>query len=66
MRLKYEDVLFDFTVNCNSPLVCGSLRLDHILYDEDRLQLTNVKVIDTDASDHNALSAGFKLKTFSV
>lgn len=42
------------------------LRLDHILYDEDRLQLTNVKVIDTDASDHNALSAGFKLKTFSV
>lgn len=23
MRLKYEDVLFDFTVNCNSPLVCG-------------------------------------------
>lgn len=24
MRLKYEDVLFDFTVNCNSPLVCGS------------------------------------------
>lgn len=42
------------------------LRLDHILYDEDRLQLTNVKVIDTDASDHNALSAGFKLKIFSV
>ena len=42
------------------------LRLDHILYDEDRLLLTNVKVIDTDASDHNALSAGFKLKTFSV
>ena len=42
------------------------LRLDHVLYDEDRLQLTNVKVIDTDASDHNALSAGFKLKTFSV
>lgn len=38
------------------------LRLDHILYEEDRLQLTNVKVIDTDASDHNALVSGFRLK----
>lgn len=37
-------------------------RLDHTLYDEHRLQLTDVKVIDTDASDHNALSAGFKLR----
>ena len=38
------------------------LRLNHILYDEDRLKLTDVNVIDTDASDHNALSAGFKLR----
>ena len=38
------------------------LRLDHILYNEDRLQLTDVKVIDTDASDHNAVSSGFKLR----
>lgn len=38
------------------------LRLDHILYSEDHLKLTNVKVIDTDASDHNALSSGFKLR----
>lgn len=37
------------------------LRLDHILYDEDRLTLTDVKVIDTDASDHNALVGGFRI-----
>ena len=38
------------------------LRLDHILYNEDRLQLTDVKVIDTDASDHNALVGGFRIE----
>lgn len=38
------------------------LRLDHILYDEDRLTLTDVKVIDTDASDHNALVGGFRIE----
>ena len=38
------------------------LRLDHILYDEDRLTLSDVKVIDTDASDHNALVGGFMIE----
>ena len=38
------------------------LRLDHILYNEDRLHLTDVKVIDTDASDHNALVGGFRIE----
>ena len=38
------------------------LRLDHILYDEDRLTLTDVTVIDTDASDHNALVGGFRIE----
>ena len=38
------------------------LRLDHILYDEDRLTLSDVKVIDTDASDHNALVGGFRIE----
>lgn len=36
------------------------LRLDHILYNEDRLKLTDVKEIDTDASDHNAVVGGFR------
>ena len=38
------------------------LRLDHILYDEDRLTLSDVKVIDTDASDHNAFVGGFRIE----
>ena len=38
------------------------LRLDHILYDEDCLTLSDVKVIDTDASDHNALVGGFRIE----
>lgn len=38
------------------------LRLDYILYDEDRLTLTDVKEIDTDASDHNALVGGFRFE----
>lgn len=38
------------------------LRLDHILYDEDRLTLSDVKVIDTDASDHNELVGGFRIE----
>ena len=38
------------------------LRLDHILYDEDRLTLSDVMVIDTDASDHNSLVGGFRIE----
>lgn len=38
------------------------LRLDHILYDEERLTLSDVKVIDTDASDHNAFVGGFRIE----
>lgn len=38
------------------------LRIDHILYPKDRLKLQNIKVIDSDLSDHNALVASFKLK----
>ena len=38
------------------------LRLDHILYDEHCLTLSDVKVIDTDASDHNALVGGFRIE----
>lgn len=38
------------------------LRIDHILYQESRLKLQNVKVIDSDLSDHNALVAEFSLK----
>lgn len=35
------------------------LRLDHILYNKDKLNLQYVKVIDSDLSDHNAMVAGF-------
>ena len=38
------------------------LRLDHILYQDSKLKLTNVKVIDSDLSDHNALVAEFSIK----
>lgn len=38
------------------------LRIDYILYDDIHLQLKNVKVIDTDYSDHNALIARFSFK----
>lgn len=38
------------------------LRLDHILYPKDRLKLQNVKVINSDLSDHNALIADFSFK----
>lgn len=38
------------------------LRLDHILYQENKLELQYVKVIDSDLSDHYALVAGFTLK----
>lgn len=37
------------------------LRLDHILY-SDELELTDVKVLDTDLSDHKPLMAKFRLK----
>ena len=38
------------------------LRLDHILYDEHCLTLSDVNVIDTDASDHNELVGGFRIE----
>ncbi len=37
------------------------LRVDHILYDSKGLELVDVKVIDNDLSDHNALMAKFKI-----
>ncbi len=39
-----------------------SLRLDHILYPKDKLNLESVKVIASDLSDHNALIAYFSFK----
>ena len=38
------------------------LRIDHILYDYEGIELTGVKVIDSDLSDHNALIARFRIK----
>lgn len=38
------------------------LRIDHILYDYEGLELTGVKVIDNELSDHNALMARFRIK----
>lgn len=38
------------------------LRLDHILYQDNKLDLEYVKVIDSNLSDHNALVAGFSIK----
>lgn len=38
------------------------LRLDHILYQNNKLDLNYIKVIDSDLSDHNALVAGFTFK----
>ena len=35
------------------------LRLDHILYQQNKLKLQYVKAIDSELSDHNALVAGF-------
>lgn len=37
------------------------LRIDHILYDNDRLKLVDVKVLESDLSDHNALMARFTI-----
>ena len=37
------------------------LRIDHILH-SDELELTSIKVIDTNLSDHNPLVAGFKTR----
>lgn len=37
------------------------LRIDHILYDNDRLELIDVKVLESDLSDHNALMARFRI-----
>ena len=39
------------------------LRVDHVLFDNKRLELREVKVIDNDLSDHNALIARFNFKT---
>ena len=38
------------------------LRVDHILYDDERMELVDVKLIDNNLSDHNALMAKFKIK----
>ena len=35
------------------------LRIDHVLYPKNKLNLQNIKVIDSDLSDHNALIAEF-------
>jgi endonuclease/exonuclease/phosphatase (EEP) superfamily protein YafD len=40
------------------------LRLDHVLYQDDKLKLQYVKIIDSDLSDHNAVVAGFTLKNW--
>ena len=37
------------------------LRLDHILY-SDEFELCDVRVVDSDVSDHRVLVADFKLK----
>lgn len=37
------------------------LRLDHILYPKEKLELQSIKIIDSDLSDHNALVAGFNV-----
>lgn len=39
------------------------LRLDHILYDDSRLQLCGVKTINRNLSDHNAVVASFRIRT---
>ena len=38
------------------------LRLDHILYTTSTLRLRNVRVLDTDLSDHRILIADFEVK----
>lgn len=38
------------------------LRLDHVLYQNDKLQLMDVKVINREWSDHNAVTASFQFK----
>lgn len=38
------------------------LRIDHILYEKNRLKLQCIKVIDSDLSDHNALIASFSFR----
>ena len=38
------------------------LRLDHILYTPSSLRLRNVRVLDTDLSDHRILIADFEVK----
>ena len=39
------------------------LRIDHILYDYNGLELVDVKVLESNLSDHNALIARFKMNT---
>lgn len=41
---------------------CLKLRLDHILFDKRRLKLNNVKVLESNLSDHNALIVDFSLQ----
>ena len=38
------------------------LRIDHILYDYEKIKLVGVKVMDNNLSDHNALMATFRIK----
>lgn len=38
------------------------LRIDHILYLKDKLELKSIKIIDSDLSDHNAMIAGFDIQ----
>lgn len=38
------------------------LRIDHILYDYNGLEIVDVKVLESNLSDHNALIARFKIK----
>lgn len=38
------------------------LRLDHIMYENSKLQLEEIRVIDSDFSDHNALLAKFSFR----
>ena len=40
------------------------LRIDHVMFDEEKLQLTSVKVIESDYSDHNAVVARFSIKDY--
>ena len=38
------------------------LRIDHVLYEEEKIQLASVRVIESDLSDHYAVIASFCLR----